>query len=312
VRLLDVEPDLARFLGEEERTEARSLSLPVVRVAKDEEDLGGALAGSHAFGALMIDGMLLQRIGLGEQEAMRLIGPGELVALAPPGAPTLLRQLGRRVIADTRLAVLGHDFLIAARRWPGLIAGLHFRAAEQAERVSAQLVVCQLPRVADRLLAMMWLLAESWGRVTPAGVTLPILLTHEALGALVGARRPTVSLALAELIEHGSIVRQHTGWLLLASVPEPARVPTPVEPPTLLDPNDSPWTSPPPPPPPPWEQVGAELLETVHRLREEVGQAQAQMGSRLAQFRNNRERVRLDRARRARESVTRRRAPSSG
>ncbi len=47
------------------------------------------------------------------------------------------------------------------RRWPGLLAGLHVHVAEQSERLAAQLVICQLPRVDQRLLAIMWLLAES-------------------------------------------------------------------------------------------------------------------------------------------------------
>ena len=52
----------------------------------------------------------------------------------------------------------------------------------------------------------MWLLAESWGRVTQAGIRLPLGLTHDVLGALVGARRPTVTLALRELTERGAIL----------------------------------------------------------------------------------------------------------
>jgi hypothetical protein len=282
-----------------------------VRVAKDEQDLGAALAGSHAFGALLLEGMLLQHLRLGEQEAMRLIGPGDVLASEEPRSPTLLTQLGRHVIADARLAILGRDFLIAARRWPGLVAGLHARAAEQAERVTAQLVICQLPRVADRLLAIMWLLAESWGRVTPSGVALPILLTHEALGALIGARRPTVSLALAELIERGAVVRQHTGWLLLESLPESAAASTPVEAPTLLDRDDSAWTSPAAPPPLP-ELIRSELLETVNRLRDQVDRTRVEMTATLAAVRSNRERIRLERARRGEPPVTRPRGPSSG
>jgi hypothetical protein len=78
-------------------------------------------------------------------------------------------------------------------------------------------MICQLPRVDDRLLAMMWLLAESWGRVTASGTLLPLQLTHSALGGLVGARRPTVTLALRGLTESGAVLRQPDGWLLLKS-----------------------------------------------------------------------------------------------
>jgi len=57
-------------------------------------------------------------------------------------------------------------------------------------------------------MALMWLLAESWGRVTPAGIRLPLSLSHEVLGGLIGSRRPTVTLALTKLAEQGSLTRQ--------------------------------------------------------------------------------------------------------
>ena len=42
------------------------------------------------------------------------------------------------------------------------------------------------------------------------GVVVPLALTHRILGQLVGARRPTVSTALAELAERGELVRRPT------------------------------------------------------------------------------------------------------
>jgi CRP-like cAMP-binding protein len=309
VRLLEADPDLARFLGDEERMELRALTLPVVRVGPDAVDIDRVLASKHAFGAVLLDGMLLQRLRLGEHEGMRLIGPGDVIAADEPRPSAPVTGSSRCAVADTRLLILGHDFMLAARRWPGLIAGLHVRTAEQAERVSAQVVVCQLPRVADRLLAMMWLLAESWGRVTTSGVTLPVALTHEALGALIGARRPTVSLALTELIERGAIVRQHTGWLLLESVPEAADAIPHSEPPILHDREASEWWAPPPPPPP---VVAEELFESVRRLRAEIGRVRAETDTTLAEVRSSRERIRLRQAQLAAENVRRRRVPSSG
>jgi CRP/FNR family transcriptional regulator, cyclic AMP receptor protein len=51
--------------------------------------------------------------------------------------------------------------------------------------------------------------------VTADGVVLRLRLTHELLGQLVGAKRPTVSLALKELEARGSIHRPaEGGWLL--------------------------------------------------------------------------------------------------
>jgi hypothetical protein len=49
----------------------------------------------------------------------------------------------------------------------------------------------------------------------------PLALTHRILGQLVGARRPTVSTALAELAERGELIRRPDGsWLLRGDPPD--------------------------------------------------------------------------------------------
>ncbi len=73
-------------------------------------------------------------------------------------------------------------------------------------------------------MALMWLLAESWGRVTPAGIRLPLSLSHEVLGGLVGARRSTVTIALGKLAEGGSLIRQGDEWLILKLPPAPLSI----------------------------------------------------------------------------------------
>jgi CRP/FNR family cyclic AMP-dependent transcriptional regulator len=119
--------------------------------------------------------------------------------------PDWLSESRLRTIAPVRLAVFGRDLLAAVHRWPRVIQGMYASLADQLTRLRAQLVICQLPRVDERVLAMFWLLAQTWGQVTPSGVRLPLALTHETLGALIGARRPTVTLALRKLTEDGSL-----------------------------------------------------------------------------------------------------------
>ncbi len=153
--------------------------------------------------------MLLHELQVGDQLALRLVGPGDVLSLS--GSPPSMLAGSRCTAAlQTRLALLSTEILMAAHRWPRLVAGLHVRMAEQSERLGIQLAICQLPRVDQRLLALMWLLAESWGHVTSVGTRLPIALTHDALGALIGARRPTVTLALRELTERGAIAGRTT------------------------------------------------------------------------------------------------------
>src|SRR5262249_24589688 len=124
----------------------------------------------------------------------------------------------------------------------------------------------QLPRVQDRLMGLMWLLAEFWGRVTPAGIRLPVSLSHEVLGGLVGARRPTVTLALSELAEGGSLIRHEDGWLIL----EPPATPLSSEPhaPQLMvtAPENSVWAAVDPPEPAPQEM--RDLIQHVAQARE--------------------------------------------
>jgi hypothetical protein len=142
-------------------------------------------------------------------------------------------------------------------------------------------------------------------------VTLPVGLTHEAFGALIGARRPTVSLALSELIERGAIVRQHNGWLLLESLPDEVHAAPQSEPPVLHDRSASHWNQPPPPPPspPPPVAVVKELRATMRRLEVEVGRVREEADATLTEARSCRERIRLHRAE---LDLRRRRAPSSG
>jgi hypothetical protein len=55
---------------------------------------------------------------------------------------------------------------------------------------------------------LFWQLADRWGQMTPEGVVLPLPLTHELLGQLVGLHRPTTSTALQRLTRAGEIARR--------------------------------------------------------------------------------------------------------
>lgn len=219
VRLLDLEPDLGRFLTPADTELIGALCVPVVEIPAGELDLHALLTAHRAFAMLLIEGMLVRRIVVHESGALRLLGPGDIVSAVSGQSSMLISATGWRVATRTRLAVLGRDVLLAAHRAPRLVAGLHARGAEQADRVALQLAICQLPRVEDRVLSMLWLLAESWGQVTAHGTALRLQLTHETLGGLVGARRSTVTLALSQLTDDGAILRQERGWLLLEPPP---------------------------------------------------------------------------------------------
>ena len=308
VRLLAIEPDIGRYLTSEERDGAQTLSVPARDLAAGPLDVHGLLTGSGAFGAFVVNGMLLHHLQIGEQPALRVLGPGDILSLSE--APRSLLTDSRCVTAlSTRLAILGTEFLVAAHRWPRLIAGLHVRMAEQGDRLATQLAICQLPRVDQRLLSLMWMLAESWGYVTPHGTRLPMSLTHDTLGGLIGARRPTVTLALRELVERGAIVRQGDGWLLLASPPEPDAADESAGGPSLIASGPTVWGE--------RERVlgapaGAayeELRATVRRLQEQHRGTSERMQQRLQHSRAVRENAAESRRKIVAARLSRRPAP---
>jgi CRP/FNR family transcriptional regulator, cyclic AMP receptor protein len=268
IRLLAAAPDLADFLTPEEREEAERIALPVVRL-EGPLDIAELLESANAFAALVIDGMLLRQLRIGEQPTLRIFGPGELVATGATPTSMLVVQSESRAVDPTHVAMIGIEFLAGAHRWPRLIAGLQSRMADGQERLAMQLAICQLPRVQDRILAMLWLLAESWGRVTSAGTSLSLSLTHEALGALVGARRPTVTLALRELTERGALVHQDRSWLLLEPPPSPTAGDAQIDAPEIITLSESPWTAQELPTQEPDTELHEMLQQTLVRLRED-------------------------------------------
>jgi hypothetical protein len=314
---LDAEPDIARFLDPEDLAAARRLAVPLLSVAEDGvEDLGPELEQSGAFGAIIIDGVVLRQLVVGDQLGMTLLGPGDLILVGSDPPSMLVGESLWRAVARTRLAVLGREFLLAARRWPSLFAGLELRSAQQIDRLTTQLVVCQLPRVDQRVLALMWLLAESWGHVTPTGTTLPLSVTHDAIGALVGARRPTVTLALRELTDRGAILRQEQGWLLVEPPPQPVDRVQAIRAPAMNEIQPSMWavSGPVTADGHDDEQLAsfyASVLDTVTQLRKQHERNQARYREYMTRMRRTRERCRDSRERLARDRLKRLRPPAS-
>lgn len=232
ISLLEIEPDLGAWLSHDEQERARRLRVPTARLGSSSPELDRVLEETEAFAALVLDGMVMHRMTVAGRAVLRLLGPGDIIVHTWAPRSEILGRSSKHAIDDTRIALLGRQLVGAAREFPGLIVGLHMRLGDQHQRLAVQLGICQLPRVQDRVLALMWLLAESWGRVTPMGTLLPVKLTHSMLGALVGAKRPTVTLALGDLVDRGALLVQEDGWLLLS---EPAT--TTEEPPEGIDPT---------------------------------------------------------------------------
>jgi CRP-like cAMP-binding protein len=126
------------------------------------------------------------------------------------------------------VAVLDRRFARVACRWPELVARLIGRTLRRSRWLAILLTISSMPRVDARVQALLWHLADRWGHVTLDGVVVPVRLTHDMIGRLVGAHRPSVTTALSELAREGRISRLPNGWLLrgdppAASTPSPSR-----------------------------------------------------------------------------------------
>lgn len=222
VSLLDVDPDLGAGMTPERfaiaRREVRAISLTLRRGEWSPGELG-AINGAH-LGLLVIDGVLAREILLEDTISTELLGPGDFIRPWSGDEPTLLRQRVRwQVLAEARVAVLGGSFATARRRYPELSEALTDRALARAQRLATTQAISHLNSVERRVCALLWHLAERWGRVTGDGIVVPLTLSHRLLGELVGARRPTVSTALAALERQGKVRRREDATWLLAGEP---------------------------------------------------------------------------------------------
>jgi len=225
VSVIDADPELARWLTPGEMGAARrDTVVPVVGVnfGTWEPEAPQACGWRH-FGYLVLEGVLARDEELAGTTSTELVGPGELLQpWEEDGEDAFVRhRVTWTVLEPARLGVLGPTFVASAARWPVVTAALLGRAVRQSSRVATLHAICQLSRVDLRLLALFWHLAERWGRVTADGVLLPLRLQHESLGHLVGAKRPTVTLALQRLAEQGLVERCGDGtWSLPSSPPD--------------------------------------------------------------------------------------------
>jgi CRP/FNR family cyclic AMP-dependent transcriptional regulator len=174
-------------------------------------------ADGDAFAALLVRGLVTREIAIAGRRSAELLGPGDVFHPSRTLA-TGLGTTSRWASATTALvAILDDRFVGAARRWPRLFDVVHDRLADQLERASARAAIIALPRVEERVLGLFWQLAERWGKVRTEGVVVELVLTHELIGQLIGAQRPTVSLALQALDRDGLLRRSADGdWLLSA------------------------------------------------------------------------------------------------
>ena len=230
--LVDLDPDLARFVPEGRWAGARAdIPVRVVTLERGPWPFHGLNANATHLGILIVAGILGRELLAHDTASMELLGPGDVVRPWDESADSeLLKAVVRwSALSDMRLAILDRHVAVRLAHYPEIHAALLERCALRARRLAVMQTISQLNRVDRRLLALFWHLAERWGRVSADGVVLPLALSHRVLGQLVGARRPSVSTALAELSRSGEVVRGMAGtWILTGrpvGAPEPRASP---------------------------------------------------------------------------------------
>jgi CRP/FNR family cyclic AMP-dependent transcriptional regulator len=145
------------------------------------------------------------------------VGPGDLLRpwQRDPEDAVLPCRVEWQVLEPARMANLDGRFARAVGRWPQISSALVGRALRRARWHGVFAAISHTTRVDRRLVLAFWYFAERWGRVRPDGVVVRLPLTHEQLGALVGARRPSVTTALSRLAASGELQPVGRGeWLL--------------------------------------------------------------------------------------------------
>jgi CRP/FNR family transcriptional regulator, cyclic AMP receptor protein len=217
VRLLEVDPDLAVGLAAPERDElTRRLVVPAATLAhghlnRRELDRAPGVSGAvHGF--IVLDGLMAIETSLARRACLRLLLAEDLLLTGgdPPGALPVGWRL--TVLERARLAVIDDRVMAIAGQRPALLSAMLRRASAQWHQALVQQAISQLPRVEDRLLAVLWSLADRQGVVCGDRIWIRLPVTHEVLARLIGARRPTVSVGLKRLAADGLVIPRAGGW----------------------------------------------------------------------------------------------------
>jgi len=170
----------------------------------------------------VLDGLLMRDVEVAQATCTELIGRGDV--LRPwdweRDVLTIKPTISWTALQPVRLAVLDRRIASVMGRWPELIGAIVSRAVRRSFELATNQATSHLTRVDARLELLFWGLADRWGRVGRDGVVLELPLTHQVLGRLVGAQRPSVTTALSALARRGVIERRDDGaWILHGEPP---------------------------------------------------------------------------------------------
>jgi CRP-like cAMP-binding protein len=224
VRLLEEDPELAAHLDPASATIATRHAIAAVEAIAPGEwrPTPPADGGRGHLGVLVLDGLLMRDVTLARAACTELLGRGDLLRPweSDRDVATVRPEIVWTVLQPVRLAVLDRRVTAVLCRWPELVTAVTARAARRACQLATVQATSNLTRVDARLELLFWGLADRWGRVSRDGVVLDLPLTHQVLGRLIGAQRPSVTRALSDLARRGVIERRDDGaWILRGQPP---------------------------------------------------------------------------------------------
>jgi len=232
-RLLDVDPELARHLRPETAERARRSII----VEVESLDPGpwtpdrSEPEGTH-LGLMIIDGLAIRELAVAGSRSLELLNDGDILRPWQEDSASFC-EARWQCLTPVTVASLGPPAAHSICRWPPLVAALIQRALHRSRSLAVQAAIESTVGLENRLLLLFWHVAERWGTRTEDGVELPLDLTHEMIGLLVGARRPSVSAALNALARDRRLVREDGNWRLRGEAPATqARVPPGSAPPS--------------------------------------------------------------------------------
>lgn len=219
--LLDLDLDLADELDLRMRFAARpAITANTFDVDAGEVKLSESLAtAANGPGVLVLNGVMAVNVRVGDRVAAELLGAGDIVEPCLDAFEDLLAcDIEWRALVPMRFAVLDASFSERVRPWPQIMQALLRRTERRTRNLNVQRAISSQPRLEVRLALLLWHLAARWGRVEPGGIRLPVPLTHQLLGRLIGAERPSVSHALARLSRADLVTGHGDEWHLHGSL----------------------------------------------------------------------------------------------
>lgn len=223
VRVLQLDPSLGAGLDPKTRQRAsRELQAPALTLEPGRWNPPRSLAGSASLGLLLTRGLLIRRLYVAGGQCVELLGSGDLIRPWQEDAASFVRARWQ-VLVRIEGAMLTGDFANRLCGYPQIVEALVERTMKRSRALAVYSAIGNVLRLQEGLELLFWHLAERWGKVERNGVIVPLPLTHQILADLVGARRPSVTLALSELKKSGKLSKlDRRRWRLTGSPPTPS------------------------------------------------------------------------------------------